>query len=161
MLQRYMMSSHYLWKCTNKEKLIPLYGSICECGVVVGRLCRPWGQGLGFDYWWYPLLHNWYPWNTVGHGARITHVSPPFLPKKTRMIQTSMKLSGQTMWPLLMMYFQLSSREQLLTKLTSWSTMMMQRSAPSMGSSSNASTLESVPIKRNQSHSMSTIASVA
>ena len=30
-----MMSFHYPWKCTNKEKLIPLHVTNCECGVVV------------------------------------------------------------------------------------------------------------------------------
>ena len=53
-----------------------------------------------------------------------------------------MKLLGQTMWSLLVMYFQLSSRGQTPTKLLSWSTMMMQRSTSLMGSSLNASMLE-------------------
>ena len=61
-----MMSSHYPSKRTNKEKLIPLHVNNCECGIAVGRSCLPWGQGLGFDQWWYPLLHT----------------APPFLQKK-------------------------------------------------------------------------------
>ena len=54
-----------------------------------------------------------------------------------------MKLLGQTMWLLLVMYFQLSGRGQTPLELTSWSTMMMALgSAPSMGSSLNTSMLE-------------------
>ena len=32
MLQEYIVSSNYPWKCTNKEKLISLYVTNCECG---------------------------------------------------------------------------------------------------------------------------------
>ena len=64
------MSSHYPSKRTNKEKLISLHVNNCECGVAVGHPFLSWGQGLGFDQWWYPLLHT----------------APPFLQKHLKKI---------------------------------------------------------------------------